>query len=138
MSHDRALLPRTKAFAADAIDRRVSARLAARRRQLGIDRGLLDLTLEVSDGTVERLETGRARIAPSHLFRLADILNVSVDWFFADADAEAPPAEPLFSSDNAERQAESRTELPAHPEGFQLDPRLVDSSLSTRGSPSRR
>ena len=108
MSHDRALLFRTKAFAADAIDRRVSARLAARRRQLGIDRGLLDLTLEVSDGTVERLETGRARIAPSHLFRLADILNVSVDWFFAEADAQAPPAEPLFSGDNAERQAEAR------------------------------
>ena len=106
--HDRALLPRTKVFVADAIDVRVSARLAARRREVGIDRGLLDLLLDVRDGTVERLETGRSRIAPSRLFRLARILEVPIDWFFDEAQSESPPAEPVSSRDGAERQAEAR------------------------------
>ena len=106
--HDRALLPRTKVFVADATDGRVSARLAARRREVGIDRGLLDLLLDVRDGTVERLETGRSRIAPSRLFRLANILDVPIDWFFDEADPEAPPAEPLSFGSSAEKQAEAR------------------------------
>ena len=104
MPHDRALLPRTKVFVADAIDCRVSARLAERRRRLGIDRGLLDLLLDVRDGTVESLETGRSRIAPSHLFRLANILDVPIDWFFDEAQSETPPAD----GTSAERQAEAR------------------------------
>ena len=120
MPHDRALLPRTKVFVADAIDCRVAARLAARRRRLGIDRGLLDLLLDVRDGTVERLETGRSRIAPSCLFRLANILDVSVDWFFDEAASEAPPAEPVSSARSAERQGKPD-----------------DSSLSTCASPTR-
>ncbi len=94
-------------FVADAIDGRVSARLAARRREVGIDRGLLDLLLDVRDGTVERLETGRSRIAPSRLFRLARILEVPIDWFFDEAQSETPPAEPV-SSRGGERQAEAR------------------------------
>jgi transcriptional regulator with XRE-family HTH domain len=106
--HDRALLPRTKVFVADAIDCRVSARLAARRRELGIDRGLLDLLLDVRDGTVERLETGRSRIAPSRLFQLARILDVPIDWFFDEAQSETPPAEPVSAGRGAERQAEAR------------------------------
>lgn len=108
MPHDRALLPRTKVFVADAIDRRVSARLAARRRRLGIDRGLLDLLLDVRDGTVERLETSRSRIAPSRLFQLANILDVPIDWFFDEAESEAPPAEPVSAGGGAERQAQAR------------------------------
>ena len=107
MPHDRALLPRTKVFVADAIDGRVSARLAARRHEVGIDRGLLDLLLDVPNGTVERLETGRSRIAPSRLFRLARILEVPVEWFFDEAQLETPPAEPAFAL-GGERQAEAR------------------------------
>jgi transcriptional regulator with XRE-family HTH domain len=86
----------------------VSARVAARRRELGIDHALLDLLLDVPDGTVERLETGRSRIAPSRLFRLANILGVPIDWFFDEADSEAPPAEPLSFGGSAERLAEAR------------------------------
>jgi transcriptional regulator with XRE-family HTH domain len=100
-------LPRTRVFVADAIDRRVSARLVARRRTLGIERGLLDLLLDARDGTVERLETGRSRISPGRLFRLADILDVPISWFFDEADAEAPPTQPLFSGECAGRQAEA-------------------------------
>lgn len=107
MPHDRALLPRTKVFVADAIDRRVSARLAARRRRVGIDRALLDLLLDARDGTVERLETGRSRIAPGRLFQLARILDVPIEWFFDEARSETPPAEPLFAR-GGERQAETR------------------------------
>jgi transcriptional regulator with XRE-family HTH domain len=106
--HDRALSPRTKVFVADAIDCRVSARVAARRRQLGINRALLDLLLDVPDGTVERLESGRSRIAPSRLFRLANILDAPVDWFFDETGSERPPAEPLSFGGSAEKQAEAR------------------------------
>jgi transcriptional regulator with XRE-family HTH domain len=101
-------LPRTKVFVADAIDRRVSARIAARRRSLGIDRGLLDVLLDVRDGTVERLETGRSRIAPSHLFQLAHLLDVPIDWFFDEAQSETPPAGPVSAGGGAERQVQAR------------------------------
>ena len=107
MPLDRPLLPRTRVFVADAIDRRVSVRLAARRRELGIDRGLLDLLLDARDGTVERLETGRSRISPGRLFRLADILDVPIDWFFDEAQSEAPPTEPASAGGATERQAEA-------------------------------
>ena len=107
MPHDRALLPRTKVFVADAIDCRVSARLAARRRRVGIDRALLDLLLDARDGTVERLETGRSRIAPSRLLQLASILDVPIKWFFDEAESETLPAEPVFAR-GGERQAEAR------------------------------
>jgi transcriptional regulator with XRE-family HTH domain len=105
--HDRALLPQTKVFVADAIDSRVSTRLAARRRGVGIDRALLDLLLDARNGTVERLETGRSRIACSRLFQLARILDVPIDWFFDEAQSETPPAEPV-SFRGGERQAEAR------------------------------
>jgi transcriptional regulator with XRE-family HTH domain len=100
-------LPRTRVFVADAIDLRVAARLAARRRMLGIERDLLDLLLDARDGTVERLESGRSRISPGRLFRLADILDVPIGWFFDEAEAEAPSAQPPFSGVCAERQAEA-------------------------------
>jgi transcriptional regulator with XRE-family HTH domain len=89
---------RTKLFAADRIDRRVAGRIAARRQELGITSALLDLLLGARDGTVKRLETGRSRITPGHLLGLASILDVSVDWFFAEWPAASPPP-PLACSD---------------------------------------
>jgi transcriptional regulator with XRE-family HTH domain len=64
--------------------------------------------MNVRDGTVGRLETARSRIAPSRLFGLANILSVPIDWFFDEAESEAPPAEPLSFGGSAEKQAEAR------------------------------
>jgi transcriptional regulator with XRE-family HTH domain len=136
---DRALLSRTKVFVADAIDRRVSARLAARRQELGIDRALLDLVMNVRDGTVGRLETGRSRIAPSRLFRLANILSVPIDWFFDEAESEAPPAEPLSFGGSAEKQAEARRFLALYARiadpNVRAEIREMVRSLAAAGSP---
>jgi transcriptional regulator with XRE-family HTH domain len=136
---DRALLSRTKVFVADAIGRRVSARLAARRQQLGIDRALLDLVMNVRDGTVGRLEAGRSRIAPSRLFRLANILSVPIDWFFDEAESEAPPAEPLSFGGSAEKQAEARRFLALYARiadpNVRAEIREMVRSLAAAGSP---
>jgi transcriptional regulator with XRE-family HTH domain len=79
-----AVQPRTKLFAADPIDRRVASRLSARRRALGLTPALLDMILGLRDGTIERLESGESRIAPSHLYHLAHVFEVNIDWFFAE------------------------------------------------------
>lgn len=80
----RARPPRTRAFLADPIDRRVAARLSARRRELGIDAGLLDLLLGLRAGSVDRMEAGLSRIACRDLWRLGIVLGVDVAWFFAE------------------------------------------------------
>lgn len=76
-----------KAFTADPIDRRVAARLSARRRALGLSPALLDMILGLRDGTVERFEAGESRISASHLYRLAHVFDVKVDWFFTEPES---------------------------------------------------
>ena len=76
--------PRTKLFAADPVDRRVAGRISARRRALGLTPSLLDMILGLRDGTVERLESGESRIAPTHLYHLAHVFEVNIDWFFTE------------------------------------------------------
>lgn len=110
----RAPPPRSRLFAADPIDLRVCARLAARRRALRLDAGLLDLVLGLREGTIERLEAGESRIGSAHLYRLAHALEVSIDWFFAE-ETEAPAAEkgalqahPLASPGDPDEAAQAR------------------------------
>ena len=144
MPHDRALFPRTKVFVADAIDRRVSARLAARRRAVGIDRALLDLLLDARAGTVERLETGRSRIGPRRLFQLARLLDVPMGWFFDEARSETALADPVARC--GERRAEARRFLAlyariADPKGGRKFVRWSGRSPSrvrSRSRPNRR
>jgi hypothetical protein len=76
--------PRSRLFAADAIDLRVAGRLSARRRALGLDASLLDTVLDFREGTVARFEACTSRIGPSQLYRLVRVLDVDIDWFFAE------------------------------------------------------
>ena len=78
-----AFLPRSRLFSADAIDLRVAARLSARRRALGLDASLLDTILGFREGTVARFEACASRIGSAQLYRLAQVLDVDIDWFFA-------------------------------------------------------
>ncbi|HYN38398.1 MAG TPA: helix-turn-helix transcriptional regulator [Rhodospirillales bacterium] len=78
----------------DAVALRVRARLVAARRAAGLEPELLDAVCGLREGTVARLEAGLSRIAPVHLFRLAAVFDVDVDWFFAD-DARLPSLAPL-------------------------------------------
>jgi transcriptional regulator with XRE-family HTH domain len=92
-----ALPPRSRLFAADTIDLRVAARLSARRGVLGLDASLLDTILHFREGTVARFEACASRIGASQLYRLAHVLDVDIDWLFADdaaidqSDAELHP-----------------------------------------------
>ena len=83
--------PRSRLFAADAIDLRVAGRLAARRRALGLDASVLDTVLGFREGSVARFEACVSRIGCAQLYRLAHVLDVDIDWFFAD-DATIDPS----------------------------------------------
>lgn len=72
---------------------RVRRRLASGRRALGLEPELLDAVCGLREGTITRLETGRSRVAPAHLFRLAAVFGVTIDWFFAEA--ASPPSSML-------------------------------------------
>ncbi len=98
--------PRTKLFAADPIDLRVAARLSARRRALGLSPALLDMILGLRDGTIERLESGESRISASHLFHLAHVFEVNIDWFFAEPEASG-------TGDVAQQQQQQQQQEPS-------------------------
>jgi Predicted transcriptional regulators len=100
--------PRTKLFAADPIDRRVAARISARRRALGLNPSLLDMILGLRDGTVERLEGGESRIAPSHLYHLAQVFEVNIDWFFAEPECAPNDEDEDADPDSDEEANEAR------------------------------
>ena len=70
---------------------RVRSRIAAGRQALGFDPELLDAVCGFREGTTARLEAGRSRIGPAHLYRLASVFGVAIDWFFADAEPRPAP-----------------------------------------------
>ena len=70
----------------DPLVTRVRRRIAAGRHALGVEPDLLDAVCGFRQGTVARLEAGQSRIGPAHLFRLANVFGVGVDWFFADTE----------------------------------------------------
>lgn len=78
----------------DAVALRVRTRLAAGRRALGLEPELLDVVCGLRRGTIARLEAGQSRVTPLHLYRLATVLDVEIDWFFADTPS-APPRAPV-------------------------------------------
>lgn len=67
----------------DETDLAAAARLRARRVQLRLDTRLVDLLIGEFPGTVEKLEGGHRRIGAAQLYRLATVLGVGVEYFFA-------------------------------------------------------
>ncbi|MBK8908231.1 MAG: hypothetical protein IPM60_10080 [Rhodospirillales bacterium] len=67
----------------DEIDLAAAARLRARRVKLRLDTRLVDLLIGELPGTVEKLEGGHRRIGAAQLYRLATVLGVGVESFFA-------------------------------------------------------
>jgi transcriptional regulator with XRE-family HTH domain len=60
----------------------VRRRVAEGRQALGLEPELLDAICGLREGTIARLEGGQSRIGPMHLFRLANVFSVGIDWFF--------------------------------------------------------
>jgi transcriptional regulator with XRE-family HTH domain len=98
----------------DAIDRRIAGRLRLRRVQLKIQPAAVEMAVGLRSGALKRFEGAVRPIPASLLFRLATLLEVDVDYFFAaDAAAEArapqPPSPESAAADGAQRDlAEAR------------------------------
>lgn len=76
----------------DELMAKVRRRIAAGRQALGVEPQLIDAVCGLREGTIARLEAGQCRIVPAHLFRLARLFSVGVDWFFADTEPLPAPA----------------------------------------------
>lgn len=84
----------TTARGADAIDRIVGRRIAARRAALGKSQTVLAAELGVSFQQLQKYESGQNRVSASRLHRIAVALEAPVGAFFPDGpDEEAEPAE---------------------------------------------
>lgn len=67
---------------ANLIDVHVGGRIEMRRVALGLTRQALARALTVTVGQVEAYEAGGARVGAGDLFALADVLDVTVAYFF--------------------------------------------------------
>ena len=78
----------------DPIDIRVGARVRAWRLLAGMGQQAFARRLGVSFQQLQKYESGSNRISASRLYRIACILHVPIDAFFADSSETAPVAPP--------------------------------------------
>ena len=69
----------------------IGVRLAAHRARRGVKVSALARQIGVSPSLISQIERGQSRPSVSTLFALAEALEVPVDAFFRDGDAEPPP-----------------------------------------------
>jgi transcriptional regulator with XRE-family HTH domain len=75
---------------AEQIDIYVGGRLRARRTELGISQGRLGRQLGLSFSQVQKYEKGSNRIGAGRLYQVAELLGVSVLYFFDGLKGGAP------------------------------------------------
>jgi transcriptional regulator with XRE-family HTH domain len=66
----------------DEIDRRVGRRIRSRRIMLGLTQEAVAQRLQITLNQMHKYERGITRISAARLWRFAEILDVSVDFFF--------------------------------------------------------
>jgi transcriptional regulator with XRE-family HTH domain len=64
------------------VDRHIGRRIRGKRRALGLTENVLARALGVGRDTIEQYERATVRVQSDHLIMLADILGVSVSYFF--------------------------------------------------------
>lgn len=69
------------------VDQRVGSRIRQRRRQLGFTQAFVAEQLGLTFQQVQKYEVGANRISASKLYKVAEVLNTPVSWFFETADA---------------------------------------------------
>ncbi|HRD75661.1 MAG TPA: helix-turn-helix transcriptional regulator [Hyphomicrobiaceae bacterium] len=84
---------------ANALDIYVGHRLAFRRAIIEMDRAELANRIGLSIATIESMEAGAQRIGVSDLYRLAEILEVPVAWFYEGLPQGPSPAASTFVRD---------------------------------------
>jgi len=73
------------------IDRHIGARLQKRRQQNGISAATLAEAVGSTQQQISRYENGENKLAAAQLYRLAQLLNTPVSWFFQGAGLEHAP-----------------------------------------------
>jgi transcriptional regulator with XRE-family HTH domain len=96
-----------------AIDRHVGTRVRMRRMLLGMSQERLGEALKITFQQVQKYEKGTNRISASRLQQIANVLGVTIDFFYEGATQEGSPTAPDAS-------ATLLTEVLASPEGLQL------------------
>ncbi len=76
------------------VDIHVGARVRQRRVLLGMNQTILGLALGMSYQQVQKYESGKNRISSSRLFKLSQVLDVTVEYFFEDMPAEVATSSP--------------------------------------------
>lgn len=74
----------------DPIDVHVGHRVRARRKMLGLSQTQLGNELGVTFQQVQKYERGTNRIGSSRLFKMSNILDVPVAYFFEGAETKLP------------------------------------------------
>ena len=70
----------------EAVDVHVGQVIRRRRRQLGLQQGVLADALDVTPQQIQKYETAQSRITASALFEIARVMKVPVAYFFAEID----------------------------------------------------
>ena len=78
----RESVPSQRARKSDWIDVHIGVRLRKRRVLLGITQEALAQRVGISFQQMQKYETGENRISAARLFRLSQLLDVPVTWFF--------------------------------------------------------
>ena len=89
MKRERLILPEytgdTPPRQADKVDWLVGNRLRERRVELGLSKTAIARAIGVTLAQVAKYESGQNRIAAARLHKLAELLDVPVEWFFGTA-----------------------------------------------------
>lgn len=67
-----------------AIDIHVGARLSRRREELGFCQGRLGQEMELTEATIRSFESGYTRVGSQNLFKLSQVLNTTIGFFYSD------------------------------------------------------
>jgi DNA-binding XRE family transcriptional regulator len=81
-SKQREKVPSQRARKSDWIDIHIGVRLRQRRILLGITQEALAQRIGISFQQMQKYEIGENRISAARLFRLSQLLDVPVTWFF--------------------------------------------------------
>ncbi len=100
------------------IDVHVGARVRQRRVLLGMNQTKLGDALGMSYQQVQKYERGTNRIGSSRLFKLSQVLDVSIEYFFDDMPPDVAASSPAKGRGKAKE-----------PPGYDLDPMTKRETL---------
>lgn len=74
----------------DQVDAHLGGRIAAARREAGLDLSDLAKAIDISQAELIRMEQGQVRIRAIHIARLSRQLGKSIGWFYSGLPGQIP------------------------------------------------